>query len=96
MFIIPEADTRRFEFEFEGTVYAVPLLSNLPLDKSREFTKLANGREATDADAMEWVIAEIFEPACAPALKRMTNAQWQALFKAYLDESRVEPGESRA
>lgn len=89
--LVLDAPKGRFEFEIGGKQYSVPHMDDIPYDTVKGL------REAkTNAEAVEWIIANVFEAEAPEAMRGITNGQMKALLNAYLDEAGATPGESLA
>ena len=86
--LVLTAETRQFEFELDGVAYAVTALDNIPLAR----TDTLKGA-TTDAEAVAWIRAEIFEKEVPEAVAKLTVGQWKTLVKAYLEDSAASAGE---
>ena len=87
-----EIDTRGkrtgFRFAVDGVEYEVPTLDEVSLETADEIGRLERAK-----DISAWLRSEMFEKPAPGCLDRLTLGQWNGLMEAYIEASRVEPGE---
>ena len=89
--LVLDAPASSFEFELGGKAYAIPHLDDVLYDELKGLRDVQTNQEAVD-----WIVANVFELHCPDAMRVITNGQLKALLDAYLGEAAVSPGESQA
>lgn len=77
-----------FRFAVDGVEYEVPTLDAISLETADEIGRLERAK-----DVSAWLRDEMFEKHAPGCLDRLTLGQWNGLMEAYIEASRVKPGE---